>query len=95
MTRGFNQIPLGGPGTLRSKGGRVLQPVTYPVNGKIGIWAYRLGLKTNICHKGRVPRLGVIIPNWRTAVSDQEHRFRLVLVLTAGSETAEAAVTPS
>ena len=34
-------------------------------------------------------------PNWRAAVSDQERRFRLVLMLTAGRETAEAAVTPS
>jgi hypothetical protein len=34
-------------------------------------------------------------PNWRAAVSDQERRFRLVLMLIAGRETAEAAVTPS
>jgi hypothetical protein len=34
-------------------------------------------------------------PNCRAAVSDQEHRFRPVLCLTAGSEMLEAAVTRS
>ena len=28
-----------------------------PVNGTIGVCAYRLGLKTDFCHRGRVPRL--------------------------------------
>jgi hypothetical protein len=57
MTRGFNQIPFGTTGRPGLNAGDYSSLGTYTVNGTKGVCAYRLGLKTDICHKGRVPRL--------------------------------------
>ena len=42
---------------IHPKRGRLLQPVPYPVNGTSAVCTNPLWLKTDICHKGRVPRL--------------------------------------
>src|SRR5205807_9206329 len=94
---GSTRCLLGQPEHLfRSKCGRVLQPGTYPLNGTIAVCVYRLGLKTDFCHRGRSPRLvGCLAQLSELPVSDQEHQVRLILWLTAGSETTQAGVTRS
>ena len=98
MTRGFNQIPFGTTGRPGLNAGDYSSLGTYTVNGTKGVCAYRLGLKTDICHKGRVSASGGVLgltAQMPGCCLRSEHRFRLVLSLTAWSETTEAAVTRS
>jgi len=76
--------------------GEYSSPAPIPLNGTIAVCVYRLGLKTDFCHRGRSPRLvGCLAQLSELPVSDQEHQVRLILWLTAGSETTQASVTRS
>jgi hypothetical protein len=58
ITWGFDQIPFGTTGSLSGlSAGEYSSPPPTPVIRYNGGLRFRLGLKTDICHKGRFPRL--------------------------------------
>jgi hypothetical protein len=97
MTRGFNQNPFWDDRIISSglSAGELLQPDTYPVNGTTRSCAYRLGLKTDFCHKGSPGGvLGLPVPNCPAGFGSRAPVPANPLA-GIGSETTEAGVTQS
>jgi hypothetical protein len=96
MTRGFNQIPFGTTGRPGLSAGDY-------ASRHLPCKLYNRGLRLSAGAQNRYLSqgqssapgsvLGLTASNCRAAVSDQEHWFRLILWLIAGSETTEAGIT--